>query len=313
MVFDGRIVVIAGPTASGKTSVSLKLAEEINGEIVVADSMQVYKKMDIGTAKLPIEERTILHHCIDLVEPNEPFSSALYQQFARDAFKEIDSRKSIPILSGGTGFYIRSAVDDYNFPKGEQQNNPIRSIYAQRLASSGAQALWQELKKVDPNSASVIHPNNSKRVLRALELHEIGENYYEQLKNLQNISQLYDAVFICIDYDRDALISRISKRVDIMREKGLVDEVENLLNQGFRDSLTAASAIGYKEIVAALDGKVSLDVAFEQIKIATRRYAKRQRSWFRQDKRYQHIDATNIDNDEMVVKILNITKSSLLR
>lgn len=306
MVFNGRIIVIAGPTASGKTDASIRVAEELSGEIVVADSMQVYKKMDIGTAKIPLNKRTVTHHCIDLVEPNEPFSSSLYQYYAREAFEKIHNAGNASILSGGTGFYIRSAIDDYSFPEGEQIDNPIREHYQLKLKEEGEMSIWNELKSVDPSSADVIHPNNSKRVIRALELHLQGKSYFDQLNNLKTIPQLFEAEFICIDYNKDALNLRINSRVDKMREKGLIGEVENLLNMGFRESLTATSAIGYKEIVAAFDGNCSIDEAFNQIKLATRRYAKRQRSWFRQDVRYKHIDATNLTNDELVVKILEL-------
>lgn len=300
------IIVIAGPTASGKTDVSIEVAKRTGAEIVVADSMQVYRGMDIGTAKAPESERAVLHHCIDLVNPGEPFSSALYQRYARFAFDDIAARGCTAILSGGTGFYIRAAIDDYDFPEGKQVDNPIREKCNQILSEEGAMALWRHLDEIDPKSAADIHPNNSKRVARAIELHASGESYHEQLGKLKAIAQVYPATMICLDVEHDVLAKRISKRVGKMRELGLVDEVKGLLDAGFRDAVTASAAIGYKEIVAAFDGQCSLDQAFDDIATATRRYAKRQRSWFNSDKRYIHVEATSKSTEDLANDILAI-------
>lgn len=315
MVFNGGgtalnshppIIVIGGPTATGKSSVSIELAKSLNGEVVVADSMQVYKGMDIGTAKVPVSERCVLHHCIDLISPDEPFSSALYQTNAREAFESIHSRGKRIILSGGTGFYIRSAVDDYKFPDGEQLDNPLRKTHEAILSKKGPQALWEMLDELDHESAMDIHPNNSKRVSRALELHSQGKSYHQQKLALSNISCLYDCIFICLDVRRDVLLDRIESRVEKMFKDGLVDEVKALLDAGYRKAVTANAAIGYKEVVDALDGKCTLEDAASSINIATRRYAKRQSSWFRNDSRYIHVDVTDMDTPNIAHTIETI-------
>lgn len=307
---NNPIVVIAGATASGKTDVSVELARRISGEIVVADSMQIYRGMDIGTAKLPAHQRDVRHFCIDILEPGEPFSSALYQQYAREAFSQIDNCDKKAILSGGTGFYIRSAIDDYQFIEGEQTDNPIRQKYNDIAHEKGSLALWEILFELDSKSANAIHPNNTKRIVRAIEMHEFGQSYADQLDNLKKIPQLYEAKLFCIDIDREVLAKRINERVDKMRESGLVEEVKGLIDRGFRDAVTASSAIGYKEIVQALDQNCTMDEAFESIKTATRRYAKRQRSWFNSDTRYLHIDATLLDINQIADQIEEMLTSS---
>lgn len=300
------VVVIAGPTASGKSSLAIRLAKERYGSVISADSMQIYKGMDIGTAKVGEHDREVPHFGIDIVDPDSSYSAALFQAYARDAIKKIKADGRLPILCGGTGFYIRAVVDDYDFPKGDQDNNPVRDYYQKRLNDIGPEALWRILDEKDPESAALIHPNNTKRVIRALELLAAGEKYSTQVDNLKKIEQVMPAVFIYIDVDRDVLNNRICARVDDMRDRGLVDEVKSLLDIGFRKALTSSQAIGYKEIVSALDGEISLDEAFEQIKLATRRYAKRQRSWFRADSRYKTVDGNDGDLERMLADTLKI-------
>jgi tRNA dimethylallyltransferase len=290
------IVVVCGPTATGKSDLAQEIALALGGEAVSADSMQIYRGMDIGTAKLMPKDRKVPHHLIDICDPGEAYSAARFQQDSREAFKDIRDRGGVPVLVGGTGFYVRAAIDAYDFPPGEQIENPTRDKYNAYLEQNGADALWAMLQDVDPQSAALIHPNNSKRVVRAFELLAEGKTYAEQLNNLHNIEPAYDSIFIGLDAERDYLRNRIDIRVDNMREAGLVQEVENLLNAGFKEAITAPQAIGYKEIVAALDGQCSLDEAFEQIKTASKRYAKRQRSWFRQDKRVHWLDTTTINS-----------------
>lgn len=305
---EDPVVVIVGPTASGKSELAMAVAEAVDAEIVNADSMQIYKGMDIGTAKVPPQERRVVHHGIDLVNPGEPYSAALFQTYARSAFNAISDQGKRAVLSGGTGFYIRAAIDDYDFPKGEQVQNPLREQYMSMAQQQGKQAVWDELHRLDPQSAALLHPNNLVRVVRALEMLEAGVRYCDQVRNLSTIPQALPAIFMGIKTDREKLCDRINNRVDLMREKGLVGEVEGLLNAGFRDAVTAKQAIGYKEIVCALDGECSFDEAYESIKLATRRYAKRQRTWFNADSRIHWLDGNESASD-MAYKAIEYLRS----
>ena len=294
------VIAVVGPTASGKSAFAQALALEYNGEVVGADSMQIYQGMDIGTGKLEPGERKVPHHGIDLCLPDAPYSVALYQSFARGCFKEIDTRQKRSFLCGGSGLYIRAAIDDYHFPRGEQVGNPIRDHYARIAEAQGAEALWGLLEKRDSESAALIHPHNTRRVIRAFEMLEEGTSYAEQHTGLSGIRQVVPTVFIGLAVDTDILRARISSRVDAMITKGLVAEVESLLDRGFRSSITAPQAIGYKEIVEVIEGTATLDEAIEAIKTATCRYAKRQRTWFRRDPRINWLHADSGDTEKMV-------------
>lgn len=291
------LIVIGGPTATGKSSLAQEIALRIDGEVISADSMQIYRGMDIGTAKIPVSERRVPHHGLDLIDPGEPYSAALYQAYARTRIAEIRERGRTPILVGGTGFYIRAVVDDYEFAAGCQVNNAVRDAYNALAREEGNEAVWRELQRLDPSSAHIIHPHNVKRVIRALEMHAEGESYAERAKRLHHIPQLFPATFIGLKGERFHLYAMIDRRVDLMREAGLIDEVEGLLSRGFRNGLCAQQAIGYKEIVSALDGEVTMDEAFDMIKRSTRRYAKRQISWFGQDERYAWFDIEDMIDD----------------
>lgn len=304
------VIVIVGPTASGKTDLAQQVALAVDGEVVSADSMQVYRGMDIGTGKLPVEERLVAHHGFDLVDPGEPFSAALFQTYARERFDDISSRGKRSVLCGGTGFYVRAAIDGYEFPEGEQVGNPIRDRYNEIAETKGADHLWGLLYERDPKSAEIIPPRDVKRVVRAFELLEDGTSYAAQKERLASIPQVVPAIFIGLAVDPDRLRARIDARVDAMFEQGLVREVEGLLNAGFRDGITAPQAIGYKEVVAALDGSITLDEAREKIKIATHRYAKRQRTWFRKDERIVWIDANEGDLDALTERALEIVRDA---
>lgn len=300
------VICVVGPTASGKSELAQHIAVALDGEVVSADSMQIYKGMDIGTGKVAPGERLVPHYGFDLVEPGMAYSAALFQEYARTCFSDIDSRGKRCLLCGGTGFYIRAAIDDYAFPKGDQVGNPIREKYLSIAGQQGAHALWCLLSEADPASAAVIPENDVKRVVRAFELLDDGTSYAEQKEKLARIPQRYPAIFIGLALDADVLRARIDRRVDAMVESGLVEEVESLLHAGFREGLTAQQAIGYKEIVAYLDGDVGLDEAVMQVKIATHRYAKRQRTWFRKDKRIHWIDAGSLPFDSMLAQALDI-------
>lgn len=293
---SSSVVCIVGPTASGKSAFAQDVAERIDGEIVSADAMQVYAGMDIGTGKVPESDRRVAHFGLDLVEPGEPFSAALYQRYARARFGEIVGRGHRPLLVGGTGFYVRAAIDDYDFPAGEQVGNDVRDSWQRFADEFGARALWDRLHEVDPESAQLIHPNEMKRTIRAFELLAAGTSYARQRHRLANIPQAVDAVFIGLAVDPALLRQRIDERVDDMIEAGLVDEVRELLDRGLREGITAPQAIGYKEIVWALDGRCTMDEAVQSIKTATHRYAKRQRTWFRKDERIHWLDADAIED-----------------
>ena len=300
------VICVVGPTASGKTDVAQQLAARLNGEVVSAESMQVYKGMDIGTGKLPASERIVPHHGFDLIDPGQPYSAALFQAYARTCFRAIDKRGKRSVLAGGTGFYVRAAIDAYEFPEGEQVGNAIRDKWNTFANVHGVEALWRELQKVDPQSASVIPPADVKRVVRAFELLADGTSYAQQKERLAHIEQYVPAVFIGLAVEPNILRTRIRARVDHMIEQGLVEEVKGLLKDGFREGVTAPSAIGYKEIVSALDGACSLEKAIEAIKTATCRYAKRQRTWFRKDKRIHWLCADSGDTDALAAEALTV-------
>ena len=277
-----KILAVVGPTASGKTAVSVELARRLGGEVVSCDSMQVYRRMNIGTAKPTEEEkRGIPHHLIDVVEPDAPFSCAEYVTAASEAVKEIASRGKLPILCGGTGLYLD------RFLCGEMEethaDEGLRASLFAFAESEGVEALHARLREVDPESADAIHPNNVKRVVRALEIYEqTGIPKSEFDRRSQAGESPYDAVVVGLYYpNREVLYERINRRVDIMIEDGLLEETKQLSDEGVFDvNLTAAQAIGYKELLGYLDGSETLSEATENLKTATRRYAKRQLTWF---------------------------------
>lgn len=304
------VVCIVGPTASGKTALAQEVSLAIGAEVVSADSMQVYRGMDIGTGKIAPADMKVPHHGIDLVDPGEPFSAALFQEHARRRFEEITGRGNRVVLCGGTGFYVRAAIDGYEFPAGEQVGNAVRDERAAFAREHGNRALWEALRDVDPESAAIIPENDVKRVVRAFELLAGGTSYARQKEALASIPQRYPACFIGLHVEPDVLRARIDARVDEMVRNGLVDEVRLLLEKGFREGITAPQAIGYREIVEVLDGNATLEEAVESIKAATRRYAKRQRTWFRKDERIRWIDATALRIDDMTARALEIVLQS---
>lgn len=308
MTSSRSVIVVVGPTASGKTDLAQGIALALDGEVVSADSMQVYKGMDIGTGKLPVTERKVVHWGFDLVEPGDPYSAALFQDYARSCFADINERGRRPILCGGTGFYVRAAIDDYLFPKGDQANNPVRTRCNEYAHVHGAQALWDRLEARDPESAALIPVNDVKRVVRAFELLSEGTSYAHQKSQLKHIPELVPSVWLGLYVEPTVLRNRIDRRVDQMFSAGLVEEVEELLRKGFRKGLTAPQAIGYKEVVAALDGFCSMDEAREQIKTATHRYAKRQRTWFKKERRITWLDATHACTEELLVSALTAVR-----
>lgn len=280
------VIVIAGPTGVGKSELAELVAARCGAEIVSADSMQVYRHMDIGTAKVMPDDRGVPYHCIDIVDPGDVYSAALYQRDAREAIAGIRARGRNVVVCGGTGLYIRAALDDMEFPKGEQVGNPVREGYERYAEENGPEALHSLLRERDPESAALIHPNNVRRVVRALEMLDDGKRYCEQTAGMREYSPSIDAIYTGLTMETPNLYAAIDARVEGMMRAGLLGEVRWLVDNGYRDAMTSMQAIGYKELLGVLDGSSSLEEAVEAIKRGTRRYSKRQRTWFRRDPRY---------------------------
>ena len=283
------VVAITGPTATGKSAVADALALRLGTEVISADAMQVYRGMDIGTAKTPAGERLVPLRLVDIVDPIEPYSAALYQRDARREIDRLQEQHRIPVLCGGTGLYIRAALDDMRFPKGDVADGR-RSRYDELAEQLGPEGLHELLNGRDPESAAAIHPHNVRRVVRALEMCDEGVSYARQKAGFSQPCSLYPSHLFALTRERSVLYARIDARVDEMMAAGLVDEVRSLIAAGARNALTSRQAIGYKEIIQALDGELSLAEAVELIKRRSRRYAKRQLSWCRSDARMIWID-----------------------
>ena len=271
------VLCIVGPTAVGKTKMSIELAKQLNGEIISGDSMQIYRGMDIGTAKATMDERQgIPHHLIDEKNPDEPYSVAAFQQTVRAKMEEIKSRGKLPIIVGGTGLYIKSVLYDYEFA-GESESKDIDEAKYGHLSN---EELHAKLAAVDEAGAKDIHPNNRKRVIRALEIYETSGVKKSEMIEKQEHKMIYDACLIGLTDDRNVLYDRINKRVDTMYETGLVEEVKALFDEGIPDESQSIRAIGYKELYDYFKGFISLEESKELIKRNSRRYAKRQYTWF---------------------------------
>ncbi|MCD7827877.1 MAG: tRNA (adenosine(37)-N6)-dimethylallyltransferase MiaA [Clostridiales bacterium] len=279
-----KVIAVVGPTASGKTSLGIEIAKKINGEIVSADSMQIYKGMEIATAKPTQQERTqIPHHLIDFLEPAETYSVAEYVRDAKNAIEDIVFREKNPVIVGGTGLYTDSLLEGIEF--GFVPNNEtVRTRLKERMEKEGSAALLSELRNIDPETASKLSENNKGRIIRALEVYYLtGETISEQKRKSREKESPYDAFYIGIEYkDRQNLYRRIEKRADMMIEDGLLEEAEKYINLG--EQTTAKQAIGYKELKPYFEGKITLDEAVSELKKQTRHYAKRQMTWFRRNK-----------------------------
>lgn len=274
------VVAIIGPTASGKTALSIKLASLLNGEIINGDAMQVYKRLDIGTAKITEEEmQGIPHHLLDIKEPTENFSVAEYQQLVRAKIEEITARGKLPILVGGTGLYIQSVLYDFHFTKDEIDEEARQAYYAE-LEKVGPEAMHARLAAIDPKTAETIHPNNTRRVIRALEMAELSGTSKANEEHNRGDIPLYHHLILGIELNREILYERINLRVEMMMEKGLLEEARALYDAGIHDT-QAVKAIGYKELFAYFEGRSTLEEAVEAIKQNSRRYAKRQLTYFR--------------------------------
>ena len=300
-----KILVIGGPTAVGKTELSIELAKRLNGEIISADSMQIYKYMDIGSAKVSKEEMNgVVHHLIDVVDPSINFSVADYKEQGEKTIKEIISRGKLPIIVGGTGLYINSLTCNMNFTEAEKDEEYRKEL--DKLANKhGNNYIHEMLKEIDPISYKEIHANNRKRVIRALEVYKLtgkpfssynaGEDFYKSE---------YDVFYYVLTMDREKLYERINLRVDIMMEKGLLEECIKLKEMGYTSSMQSMQGIGYKEILYYLEGNVKLQEAINMIKQGSRNYAKRQLTWFRRDPRVTFLDKDKLSYVEILEKVI---------
>lgn len=304
------MVVLTGPTAVGKTELSIRLAQKLDGEIISADSMQIYQKMDIGTAKIRKEEMDgIPHHLIDVLDPSEEFNVARFQEMAKDALAGIYRRGRIPLIVGGTGFYIQGLLYDIDFTK-EEQDFRYRENLQKKAKEEGAQAIHKMLQAVDPASAQKIHPNNIKRVIRALEFYHLnGWKISEHNEQESRKESPYRFAYFVLNQNRTTLYERINHRVDLMLEAGLVEEVRRLKEAGYGKNLVSMQGIGYKEVLDYLDGKMTLEETADQIKKDTRHFAKRQLTWFGREKEVIMIDKDKYETEEEILEhMLGILK-----
>lgn len=288
------LICIVGPTASGKSAVAEEIALRTGGAVVSVDAMQVYTGMDIGTAKTPMNERRCSLHMVDVCPITENYSVERFQTDARACIDRLRSEGTEPVLCGGTGLYLNAVIDEMDFAPGYRGDNR-REAYEELVRTEGPQAVYGLLASRDPESAAAIHPNNVRRVIRALELADEGKSYAKSLTTLHDRAVHYDARIFGLMFPREQLYRRIDARVDEMFDLGLVDEVERLRAQGLSTATTAGQAIGYKEILQMLDGTITCEEAREAIKAGTRRYAKRQISWFKHDGRVRWIDMEESD------------------
>lgn len=295
-------VAIVGPTAVGKSDVADRLAARLSSEVLSCDAMQIYRGMDIGTAKMMPEECSAPLRLVDIVDPGVAYSAALYQSDARAHIDRLLGEQRLPVFCGGTGLYLKAALDEMVFPSGELEDER-RAGYQELAERIGEEALHALLAERDPESAAVIHPHNVRRVIRALEMHDDGVSYAEQKSKFSVPRERYHALWFGLTRSRKVLYERINLRVDLMFEQGLVDEVRGLMDQGLSDALTSMQAIGYKEIIDALRGAITMDEARELIKMRSRRYAKRQLSWFKRDDRIVWFDMDEFTIDEVVADI----------
>lgn len=303
IVFKKRILILAGPTGVGKTNLSIKLAKSINGEIISADSMQIYKNMDIGSAKISEEEmHGIKHHLISVVEPDQEFNVAIYVDLAKRAIDEIISRNKIPIIVGGTGLYIRSLIYDQKHCTSGEDKNYRENLYNLAL-KKGNLYVHNLLKKIDIESYTNIHFNNLKRVIRALEVYHITGKPFSSFKE-NNVKPIFDFKYYVLDLSRDELYNNINRRVEIMIENGLIDEVKYLKQKGYTKEMQSMQGIGYKEVFEYLENNITFDKMVEKIQQNSRNYAKRQLTWFKKEISSKFISRDKMSEDEILKYII---------
>lgn len=299
------LIILTGPTAVGKTELSIALAKAVNGEIISADSMQVYKGMDIGTAKIkPEEMQGIKHYLIDELSPEEEFNVVRFAQMTKAYMEKIYAKGKIPILVGGTGFYIQAVLYDIDFTE-NNEDKELRHELEQFAKDEGEEALHERLRKVDPESAEAIHANNVKKVVRALEyFYQTGEPISRHNKREREKKSPYNAAYFVLTYDRKVLYERIDKRVDKMMDEGLVAEVEGLLKNGCKREMVSMQGLGYKEIIDYLNGDISLSEAVYILKRETRHFAKRQLTWFRREREVIWMDKREYASENTMLDVM---------
>ena len=292
------LIILTGPTSVGKTGLSIRLAAELSGEIISADSMQVYRHMDIGTAKITKEQmRGIPHHLIDILEPTEEYNVSRFKDEASKAVSRISQRGKLPVIAGGTGFYIQALLYDIDFSD-NAQTDYRRELFA-AASEYGNEYLFEKLKEVDPKAASYLHANDVKRVTRALEFYkETGMRISEHNDNERKKEPIYDHAYFVLNMPREQLYNNIDRRVDDMIENGLVDEVRRLKDMGCTEDMVSMKGLGYKEILRFLNGDISLDEAVYTIKRDTRHFAKRQLTWFKRERDVIWINKDEFDDDD---------------
>ncbi len=300
-----KLLVLVGPTAIGKTALSIELARQWDAEIISGDSMQVYRGMDIGTAKIkPDEKAGIPHHLIDIHDPDYAYSAAEFQSSAQRLIEEIAGRGKLPFIVGGTGLYIESVCYGYRFSEAEA-NTELRQSLQQEAERYGSEELHRRLRQLDPDAADRLHPNDTRRIIRAIEVIETtGERLPSQQQKRDKASP-YRLCLLCLNMDRQLLYKRIESRVDQMVQLGLIDEVNHLLKQGYSPQLTSMQGLGYKEIVSYLQGACTLQEAVDALKLNTRRFAKRQLSWFRHMGDVHWIDVTEQASKDEALEFMN--------
>ena len=294
------LIILAGPTAVGKTSLSIRLAKETGGEIISADSMQVYRHMDIGSAKITKEEMEgVPHYLVNVLEPEEEFNVVRFQQMAKEAAERIWKKGKIPLVVGGTGFYIQALLYDIDFTENDGDESYRRQLERKASDEEGASELYEILKTVDPKAAQEIHPRNIKRIIRALEFyHQTGKKISEHNETQRQKESPYNYAYFVLTDERSRLYERIDRRVDLMMEQGLLDEVRYLKERGVRKDSTAMQGLGYKELYAYLEGEYPLDEAVRIIKRDTRHFAKRQLTWFKRERDVIWADKSVIGQEE---------------
>lgn len=307
------LLIVAGPTATGKSDSAVELALRMNGEVISADSMQVYRGMDIGSAKVTVEEmRGVPHHLIDCADPSENWNVVRFQKEARRAVQDIASRGRLPILCGGTGFYIQALLYDIDFTQMDE-NTPLRDRLSALAAEKGPEAVHALLAKKDPASAAAIHPNNLKRVIRAIEfMEESGGSIAAHNLQQRERESAYRSVFFVLTMDRARLYERIDRRVDIMMERGLVEEVARLRAMGIQRDSKSMQGIGYKQVYGYLDGEYDLEEAVRLIKRDTRHFAKRQLTWFKREKDVIWTDLDRFENRQQMWDHMQTTAENII-